>query len=689
MGRRHLSILAATVLLFAGAASGAEKWAMLVGVGDYLHGTRMDLQGPPNDVRMMEEMLLSKYGYDPEHIKKLVDLDATKANIVEGMENFLIAKSKPGDTVLFYFTGHGSRVPDLDGDESDGRDEVLCPTDVQPGVPGNEILDDELKALLDRIQATDVTVVLDACHSGTGTRDIDFGGISPPIEYRTVELGYPEPEGTRDIDFGLGEEDGMDMAGGGGGGTRSIGDEKAFTMIASSSSSETSASSVFYQGLTRVWSGVLTFNLLNAMKKADGETTYEQLMANVVRDVKKRNPKQTPQLEGAGDRPLFANTGGNLSSRNYLRVTRVEDGRAQLRSNSFGNELPGSIYKVLDANTGKSVGRIKITRSLGSMLDGEVIEGGDKVVAPAMAVEEFRARSDEKLHVRVADFGDQKINGAMHQRLDRMDFVQVAASDTHYFDVALNGQIDGSVVSLFSGYDITAWLEEGGMQSSSEVTSKNVDEIMGVLRPLLENAYAVKKLARMDNESPPFRVSVWVTGTPDPGKKQEKFVEMKIGDPVYFHFHSDKDAYLTLLNVDSQGAITILFPNEYMPFNRVVAGKTYSIPTPEMGFEMHLGGAGGQEMVKAFATEFPMDLSALNAQAVGGFRSLDMDLDQPDPFGPSVVDKLSQAITGSMYDNAPSGTRAIMLSAAPKKEGPPPGTPTENWSTDYLIIQAR
>ena len=84
-----------------------------------------------------------------------------------------------------------------------------------------------------------------------------------------------------------------------------------------------------------------------------------------------------------------------------------------------------------------------------------------------------------------------------------------------------------------------------------------------------------------------------------------------------------------------------------------------------------------------------MDLSALNAQAVGGFRSLDMDLDQPDPFGPSVVDKLSQAITGSMYDNAPSGTRAIMLSAAPKKEGPPPGTPTENWSTDYLIIQAR
>jgi len=37
----------------------------------------------------------------------------------------------------------------------------------------------------------------------------------------------------------------------------------------------------------------------------------------------------------------------------------------------------------------------------------------------------------------------------------------------------------------------------------------------------------------------------------------------------------------------------------------------------------------------------------------------------------------------------PEGTRAIMLSAAPQAQAPPPGTPTDNWATDYLLIEAR
>ena len=94
---------------------------------------------------------------------------------------------------------------------------------------------------------------------------------------------------------------------------------------------------------------------------------------------------------------------------------------------------------------------------------------------------------------------------------------------------------------------------------------------------------------------------MWATNSSDPGVSEDKFLEMKVGDPVYFHFKSAKDAFLTLLNVGAEVEITILFPNEYMPFNRVIANKTYTIPTPEMGFELHLGGPPGQELVKAFA----------------------------------------------------------------------------------------
>ena len=167
------------------------------------------------------------------------------------------------------------------------------------------------------------------------------------------------------------------------------------------------------------------------------------------------------------------------------------------------------------------------------------MEGEGEIVAPALAMREFHATSDEKLHVRVGDFGEPTIHKAMKKNLERVGYVWVATSDTAYKDITLTGEIDGSVISLLAGYEITAWLEEGGVKSRS-VTSRNVDEIMTVMRPLLENAYAIKKLTRMDNDSPPFKVSVWATNSADPGISESKFAEMNVGDPVYFHFESSK-----------------------------------------------------------------------------------------------------------------------------------------------------
>jgi hypothetical protein len=69
-------------LLGAGAALAGEKWALLIGIGDYLDGSDIDLKGPPNDIRMMDELLQAKFGYQPDHIWKLVDAEATKAKIM-------------------------------------------------------------------------------------------------------------------------------------------------------------------------------------------------------------------------------------------------------------------------------------------------------------------------------------------------------------------------------------------------------------------------------------------------------------------------------------------------------------------------------------------------------------------------------------------------------------------------------
>lgn len=401
---RRVLLAVCSMTLLSSTAQAADKWALLIGVGDYIHGTRLDLKGPPNDVQMFRELLLTKYGFEATKIRTLVDAHATKANIISALED-VGSKAKEGDTVFIYYSGHGSQVPDRNGDEEDGRDEVLCPADVRPGVPGAEITDDELNRLFLRIQATDITVVLDACHAGTGTRNLSFEerATPRPLEHRVIDLGYPEPEGgTRTISFEESEPDGMELFTWGELSDAGAAPEEGgrqFTMIASCAPSETSASTTFYEGITRFWSGVFTYNLVQALKKADDETTYEELMAGVLRDVKKINRGQTPQVEGAGARPVFSNTSSGVSSRSYVRVTALRGDLVELRPNSYA-EQPGSIYRVLGSD-GTPVGRVRVTKVIGSMVDAEILEGAGKIKAPALAVQEYKALSSEKLNVRL------------------------------------------------------------------------------------------------------------------------------------------------------------------------------------------------------------------------------------------------------------------------------------------------
>ncbi len=75
----------------------------------------------------------------------LVDKDATKKKIEKAVEG-LVKSSKKGDVALLHYSGHGSNVPDDGTDEEDGRDEILCPTDLNWQDP---LRDDWLRSTLD------------------------------------------------------------------------------------------------------------------------------------------------------------------------------------------------------------------------------------------------------------------------------------------------------------------------------------------------------------------------------------------------------------------------------------------------------------------------------------------------------------------------------------------------------------
>src|SRR5262249_3390019 len=71
----------------------------------------------------------------------------------------------------------------------------------------------------------------------------------------------------------------------------------------------------------------------------------------------------------------------------------------------------------------------------------------------------------------------------------------------------------------------------------------------------------------------------------------------RIGDRISLSFTTNRDAYVTLVNVGTSGEVTILFPNRFSGGHGVKAGKTYTVPETADSYELQLKGPAGAELV--------------------------------------------------------------------------------------------
>ena len=138
------------------------KRALCVGINDY-PGTDSDLSGCVNDANDWAEVLNAR-GYE---VTRLLDGQATRQALVEALTN-LVSTARAGDSLVFTFSGHGSWLPDDDGDEPDGRDEMLCPYDINNQ---QYLMDDDLAKIFSQ-KPKDVLLyfISDSCHSGSVAR---------------------------------------------------------------------------------------------------------------------------------------------------------------------------------------------------------------------------------------------------------------------------------------------------------------------------------------------------------------------------------------------------------------------------------------------------------------------------------------------------------------------------------------
>ncbi len=180
-------LLTSLLLVISTVPTLAQDRALLVGIDTYQYVS--PLRGSKTDVEEMRQFIQKVWNYQSHQIRTLVDEQATRENILNSIDDWLIKGTHPGDRVFFYYSGHGYYIWDDNGDETDGYDETLCPVETKI-TSETMIRDDEIEARLRRLEGRKVMVVIDACHSGTVTRDLTKRKATPTIKIPVLKSQY-------------------------------------------------------------------------------------------------------------------------------------------------------------------------------------------------------------------------------------------------------------------------------------------------------------------------------------------------------------------------------------------------------------------------------------------------------------------------------------------------------------------
>jgi hypothetical protein len=140
------------------------KKALLIGC-NYIN-TSNQLSGCINDIIHMRNMLIDAYAYTPDSIIMLRDdvptILPTRANILNCLK-LIIGQSASLSEIVIHYSGHGTSIRDMDGDEVSGQDQAIVPLDFNRN---GFITDDELFNIIKDAKCR-VLMFFDSCHSGT------------------------------------------------------------------------------------------------------------------------------------------------------------------------------------------------------------------------------------------------------------------------------------------------------------------------------------------------------------------------------------------------------------------------------------------------------------------------------------------------------------------------------------------
>jgi tetratricopeptide (TPR) repeat protein len=153
-----------------------DKWGLVIGIGKFADSTIGDLRYCRKDAKDFYKFLVNNAGFQPDHVRLILDKSATERRIKSEFNKFLAHVTRPEDLVVIYITSHGSpSSSDVRGDNY-----IICHDTALDDLFATSLeMQTLMRMIKERITSRRIVLVLDCCFSGnttSGTRAIGRGG---------------------------------------------------------------------------------------------------------------------------------------------------------------------------------------------------------------------------------------------------------------------------------------------------------------------------------------------------------------------------------------------------------------------------------------------------------------------------------------------------------------------------------
>jgi hypothetical protein len=569
-------------------ASPSGKRALLIGINDYPY-VRPKLMGCVNDVKMMRSLLVRKFSFPAEQITILPNENATRKAILKAFHD-LIAATRSKDTVLIFYSGHGSQISNPA--ETDGLNETIIPYDYRDSQFGTlPITDKQIGNMLDELsmKTPNITIILDCCHSGGATRDLLTG----------TEKEIPKDSREAPIDDDFLPLTGKSLT------SNTLNNPAAkYVLLAGCRSDQKSYETKSADG---IYGGMLTVSLVNRLSSITESLTWPAVVEDLQRHIRQFY-NQSPELVGINKNSYVFGSTYNADEAYFIiqpsnhNMVLVDGGSAQ-------DITVGSTYKVYLPGTlhfGKgSVSTIQITKVSDFTSEAKVIEG-KLTVANSRAVEyKHVAKKDKKLFISfLGNWKDPNI-GTIKKKLLAVGGI---AEDNKYPNIIYYRKINEIII--YSGRDTLHALEKISLTQS------------GTSEELVSSAMRWNKwfrVATMRNQSTKLKASLLFDLTRDITLDAAD-INFKSGREVSFSLknHSNVPIYVYILILGDNGNIKVYTLDAFK-----IAGQSISEAIPVGGSvscamtpSVRPGQSFTRDVMKIFITSVAADFKSLEQDHV-------------------------------------------------------------------------